>query len=148
GDLLLPARSAAALRLRRSTAPTWLPELHPGTDSLFGDAAASTTTTRSLMSQRYGPQGTDWQQWGQSDPNQQPQAGQPDQGQPWGQPSPAPQSEQPQWGQPSPAPQSEQPQWGQPSPAPASDPWGQQSAQPAFGSPGEAGYPGAVGATP
>ena len=126
------------------------------------------------MSQGYGPQGNDWQQWGQSDPNQQPQGGQsegpnqqqpqggqpedpnqqqpqwgqPDQGQPWGQPSPAPQSEQPQWGQPSPAPQSEQPQWGQPSPAPASDPWGQQSAQPAFGSPGEAGYPGAVGATP
>src|SRR5690625_5969438 len=85
------------------------------------------------MSQGYGPQGNDWQQWGQSDPNQQPQGGQPDQGQPWGQPSPAPQSEQP--------------QWGQPSPAPASDPWGQQSAQPAFGSPGEAGYPGAVGAT-
>src|SRR5699024_12538855 len=69
-------------------------------------------------------------------------------GQPRGRPRPAPQAEQPQWGQPSPAPQSEQPQWGQPSPAPASDPWGQQSAQPAFGSPGEAGYPGAVGATP
>src|SRR5699024_2604621 len=128
----LPARAAAALRLRRWTATKWLPELRPGTDSLFGGAAASTTTTRRLMSQGYGPQGNDWQQWGQSDPNQQPQGGQPDQGQPWGQPSPAPQSEQPQWGQPSPAPQSEQPQWGQPSPAPASDPWAQQSAQPAF----------------
>src|SRR5690625_3555311 len=126
------------------------------------------------MSQGYGPQGNECGQWGRrtphrrpqggksegpnqqqpqwgrpQDPNQQqPQWGQPDQDQPWGQPSPAPQSEQPQWGQPSPAPQSEQPQWGQPSPAPASDPWGQQSAQPAFGSPGEAGYPGAVGATP
>src|SRR5690625_2767802 len=112
------------------------------------------------MSQGYGPQGNDWQQWGQSDPNQQPQGGQsegPNQQQPqWGQPE-DPNQQQPQWGQPdqgqpwgqpSPAPQSEQPQWGQPSPAPASDPWGQQSAQPAFGSPGEAGYPGAVGATP
>src|SRR5699024_5729801 len=116
----LPARAAAALRLRRWTATKWLPELRPGTDSLFGGAAASTTTTRRLMSQGYGPQGNDWQQWGQSDPNQQPQGGQRDQGQPR----------------------------GQPSPAPASDPWGQQSAQPAFGSPGEAGYPGAVGATP
>ena len=112
------------------------------------------------MSQGYGPQGNDWQQWGQSDPNQQPQGGQsegPNQQQPQGGQPEDPNQQQPQWGQPdqgqpwgqpSPAPQSEQPQWGQPSPAPASDPWGQQSAQPAFGSPGEAGYPGAVGATP
>src|SRR5699024_12571367 len=96
GDLLLPARAAAALRLRRWTASKWLPDLRPGTDSLFGGAAASTTTTRRLMSQGYGPQGKDWRQWGQSDPNQQPQGGQPDKGQPWGQASTASQCETPQ----------------------------------------------------
>lgn len=124
------------------------------------------------MSQGYGPQGHDGQQWGQQDPSQQqPQWGQPEQPgqQPqWGQPDPN--QQQPQWGQPDQGQpdqgqqwgqpqQPEQPQWGQPSPAPAADPWGQQSAQPAFGSPAEAGYPGAspapgagypgaVGATP